>query len=279
MLSIDILKEPADEYKKYMKIQEQFELDGNFNEDVNENSYDGTLPVDENFEFIKKGFKNTFKHAIYSTAMRYYTNKIAKFVKLQVVGKENLKGIEEAIVTCNHISKFDSFAVRKAIGINIQFVAADFNNWAGKMGDLARYNGYLPLSSKYSVMKKFNQAIEYYLNKGKKILIYPEQAMWRDYKKPRPLKDGAFHYAAKHSVPILPLFITFRPSGMIDDGVEFMYYTIHILKPIYPLVNKSNKDNIEYLRKENYAAWKTCYEDTYNIPLKYSTIDQSKIKI
>ena len=279
MLHIDILKEPAEEYKKYINIQEQFELDGNFNEDVNENSYEGTLPVDENFEFIKKGFKNALKHAIYSTAMRYYTNKIAKFVKLKVVGNENLKGIKEAIVTCNHISKFDSFAVRKAIGINILFVAADFNNWTGKMGDLARYNGYLPLSSKYSVMKKFNQAIEFYLNKGKKILIYPEQAMWRDYKKPRPMKDGAFHYAVKHNVPILPLFITFRPSGIIEDGVEFMYYTIHILKPIYQQVDKSNKDNVEYLRKENFASWKECYENTYNTPLEYTTLDKSKIKI
>ena len=57
MLHIDILKEPAEEYKKYINIQEQFELDGNFNEDVNENSYEGTLPVDENFEFIKNASK------------------------------------------------------------------------------------------------------------------------------------------------------------------------------------------------------------------------------
>lgn len=103
MLSVDILKEDPNEYKKYMTIQEQFEREGNFNTDINENSYDGTLPVTEDFEFIKKGIKNAFKHAIYSTAMRIYTNKICKLLKVEIKGKENLKGIKSAIITCNHI--------------------------------------------------------------------------------------------------------------------------------------------------------------------------------
>lgn len=279
MLSVDILKEDPDEYKKYMEIQAEFEKKGIFNTDVNENSYEGTLPVTEDFEFIKKGVKNAFKHAIYSTAMRIYTNKICKLLKVEVKGKENLKDINGAIITCNHISKFDSFAVRKAVGVNIFFVAADYNNWAGKMGETARHTGYLPLSNKFSVMKKFNQAMEYYLNKGKKILIYPEQAMWRDYEKPRPLKDGAFHYAVKHRVPILPLFITFRPSGNVEDGIERKYYTVNILKPIYPQENLTVRENIEYMRKTNFARWKECYESTYQKKLTYTTIDKSKIKI
>ena len=279
MLNINILKEDPNEMKEYLATQEKFEREGNFNTDVNENSYEGTLAVTEDFPYIKKGFINGIKKAIYSTGMRIYTNKICKLFKLEIVGKENLKGIKSAIITCNHISKYDSFAVRKAVGINIMFVASDFNNWKGKMGDTARYTGYLPLSGKLSVMRKFNEAIEYYLNKGKKILIYPEQAMWRDYKKPRPLKDGAFHYASKHNVPIIPLFITFRPSGIVDEGIEFYYYTIHILKPIYPQSNLDKKANTEYMRKENYTRWKECYESTYNKKLEYTTIDKSKIKI
>lgn len=279
MLSVDILKEDPNEYKKYMTIQEQFEREGNFNTDINENSYDGTLPVTEDFEFIKKGIKNAFKHAIYSTAMRIYTNKICKLLKVEIKGKENLKGVKSAIITCNHISKFDSFTIRKAVGINIMFVAADYNNWAGKMGETARYTGYLPLSNKYSVMKKFNHAVEYYLNKRKKILIYPEQAMWRDYEKPRPMKDGAFHYAVKHNVPILPLFITFRNSGIVENGVELKYYTVNILKPIYKQAKLTDKENIEYMRKTNYTCWKECYESTYQKALTYTTLDKSKIKI
>ncbi len=279
MLSINILKEDPNEYKKYMETQANFERDGNFNTDVNENSYEGTLPVTEDFEFIKKGIKNAIKHAIYSTAMRIYTNKICKLLHVEIKGKENLKGIKSAIITCNHISKFDSFAIRKAVGINIMFVAADYNNWAGKMGETARHTGYLPLSNKYTVMKNFNQAIDYYLKKGKKILIYPEQAMWRDYEKPRPMKDGAFHYAVKHNVPILPLFITFRPSGIVDNGIEIKYYTVNILKPIYKQDNLTNKENIEYMRKKNYFIWKECYENTYKKELVYTTIDKSKIKI
>lgn len=280
MLDIKSILEPIEFVHACQKTAEQFELEGRFNEDVNENSMDGAIPVTEDFPFIRKGFKFNFKKFFYLLGMKIYTNKAAKLLKFEINGKENLKKLKNTgcIVTCNHISLYDSFAVRKAIGNDIMYVAAEFNNWKGKMGEIARHTGYIPVASKISLMRKFDNALKYYLDKKKKILFYPEQACWRNYEKPRPLKDGAFHYASKNNAPILPIFITFRPSNKTDKDIE-CYYTINILEPIFPKGELNAKENTEYLRKSNYQAWKTCYENFYNKTLEYSTIDKEKIKI
>lgn len=284
-LDINILKENPQEFAEAVKVHNQFELNGEFNSDENENSLDSCEPLTKDFPFIRKGLKYAIKHAIYTRAYKWYAKKINKeLTNLKVVGRENLKGVKGGIVTCNHISKVDNFAVCEAIGAGFMFVASEYNNWKGPMGDIARHTGYLPLSLKLDrdLMRKFNEAMEYYLKKGKRVLIYPEQAMWREYKKPRPMKNGAFHYAVKHNVPIIPLFITIEDKSERVDAqgkMNFGNYTIHILKPIYPKADLDNKANVDYLRQENYCQWKEIYEATYGIPLEYTTIDKSKIKI
>ena len=284
-LSINILKEPADFVAECKKKEKELELLGLFNKEANENSMDNADPVTIDFDYIKKGFINTIKHWFYLNCVRVYTYLInKKLTNLKVIKNKNAKKIKGAIVTCNHISLADSFAIRKAIGANFYFVAAEFNNFKGYMGTLSRHSGYIPLPEDFNKdkLRKFNQAISHYLNKGEKVLIYPEQSMWRDYIKPRPLKNGAFRYAVQNNVPILPLFITIKEKEKIIDenGYQnFGDYTIHILDPIYPKPELNAKENIEYLRKENYRVWKEVYEKTYGIPLEYTTIDKSKIEI
>ena len=275
---VHFLKENADDVKKYREIQRQFEKEGKFNNDVDIVPPETYFPVDENFIFIKKGFKNFVKHKFYKMILNKATKMVNKeLTNLKVVGHENLKGIKSCIITCNHISKVDSFAVRASIKKEIMYVASEVNNWKGFLGDTARNNGYLPLTKilNKNVIRKFNEAMEYYLEKKKrKILFYPEQAMWREEPRPRPLKDGAFHYAVKHNVPILPLFITFTPKEkMIDEQnrLEFSDYTIHILPPIYKKPELNNKENVEYMKNENYKLWTETYETTYKKKLEFNT--------
>lgn len=284
-LSINILKEPADFVAECKKTEEQLELNGLFNTEENENSMDNAEPVTENFPYIKKGFKNAVKHWFYLNCVRIYSHLINKnLTNLKVIKNKNAKKVKGAIVTCNHISLVDSFAIRKAIGADFYYVAAEFNNFKGHLGTLARNSGYIPLPEglNKTKLKKFNEAISYYLNKGKKVLIFPEQAMWRDYTKPRPMKNGAFRYAVQNNVPILPLFITIKEKEqkVDENGLQnYGNYTIHVLDPIYPKPELNTKENIEYLRKENYRVYKDLYEKTYGIPLEYTTLDKSKIEI
>ena len=47
---------------------------------------------------------------------------------------------------------------------------------------------HLPLSSNKRTMVEFMKAVDTILQRGDYILIYPEQSMWWNYKKPKPLK-------------------------------------------------------------------------------------------
>ncbi len=278
-MDINILKESPAEFEAALKKQKEFELVGNFNQDENENTYEGCDPVDETFNYLRKRYRDRIRHFFYLRQLKKYCRKINKgLTNLKVVGRNNLFGLFGSnIVTCNHISKVDSFAVRAAVGMDIKFVAADFNNWKGEIGNIARNTGYLPIPANLnlSVMRKFNHAMEYFLRKRWSILMYPEQSMWHEYKKPRPLKPGAFHYAAKYRRPIVPLFITIedKPERVDKDGrMNFGNYTIHILPPIYPRKELDERANVEYLMNANFEAWRRCYERTYGIPLEYDTI-------
>ena len=124
-------------------------------------------------------------------------------------------------------------------------------------------------------MKNFLTAVDTILQNGNFILIYPEQSLWWNYKKPKPLKEGAFKFAVKNNVPIIPIFITLRESDIIgDDGFPIMEYYVHINEPIYQEKDISNKENVEIMKKKNYEIWKNIYEEFYGIPLVYTTIDK-----
>lgn len=276
-INVEDVKENAAELAKFNEIMLADEAAGNFQHDqdvIDPNTYE---PLDENFPYIRKGFKWWLKQTFYNFVVRLYSNKVnKKLTNLKVIGRENLRGLRHkaAIVTCNHISKVDSFAVRGALKENIMYVAWEHNNWKGYMGDLARNTGYipLPLGMKFSLMRNFNKAIKYYLDHDKKILIYPEQAMWRNYRKPRPLQPGAFHYAVLNDVPVIPLFITQQDKPEMVDAkgrANYPDYTIHILPPLYVDHDLSVKENEQNLRDQNFAAWKTVYEQTYGEKLKY----------
>lgn len=98
--------------------------------------------------------------------------------------------------------------------------------------------------------------------------------MWWNYRKPKPLKKGAYTFAAKNHVPVLPCFITMEDSDILgDDGFYVQEYTIHIAEPIYPDPQKTQAENVDAMRKKNAAVWKQIYEEFYGIPLVYDTAE------
>ena len=104
------------------------------------------------------------------------------------------------------------------------------------------------------------------------MLVYPEQSMWWNYRKPKPLKPGAFRFSARTGVPTVPVFITMKDSKSIgEDGFPIQEYTVHICKPIYPDTSLSAGEAISSLMAENARAWREVYEREYGIALSYTT--------
>ena len=117
------------------------------------------------------------------------------------------------------------------------------------------------------------KAVSELLKREETILIYPEQGMWWNYRKPRPMQDGAFSLAVKNRAPIVPIFITMEDSDHLDgDGFAVQEYTLHILPAIYPDAGLSNAEAKKDMKNKNYEAWVKVYEEFYNKPLEYSKV-------
>lgn len=73
----------------------------------------------------------------------------------------------------------------------------NYTNFPGFYGMLMRNCYTFPLSSNRDTMKKFLSSMDTVLQHGDFMLVYPEQSMWWNYRKPKPLKKGAYTFAAK----------------------------------------------------------------------------------
>lgn len=196
----------------------------------------------------------------------------------EVRGIENFTAVEGGkIVTCNHFSVGDNYAVWVALRDHMNgkllykvIREGNYTNPPKPFGLFMRHCNTLPLSSQTSTMKKFMKAVKALLGRGETILIYPEQSMWWNYRKPKPMQDGAFSLAVSNKAPVVPIFITMEDSDVPDgDGFFVQEYTIHILPAIYPDTSLSRADAKKDMRDRNYKAWVETYEEFYKIPLTY----------
>lgn len=260
---------------------EQYEKDGRFDEDV-EDDPEGKVLMPNDIDYLNNSITGKVKSKVaYMMARRFLNNILEnrEMIVKEIKGIENFNSLKSgAIITCNHFNPFDSFAIQMAYEASNQanrkfyrvIKEGNYTSFPGFYGFLMRHCNTLPLSSNKLTMKKFINAVDTLLNEGNLILVYPEQSLWWNYRKPKPLKKGAYRFASKNNVPVLPCFITMKDSDVMGkDGFFVQEYTIHICKPIYPSKDKSFIENVDYMLKENYKVWKEIYEKEYCLPLKY----------
>ncbi len=234
-------------------------------------------------DYKQKKLSTRIKAKITFGLARKFLHKMIKnkqFIIKNVVGVENLDNLDSgAVLTCNHFSAMDSFATQVAYEKSIQskkrklfrvIKEGNYTSYPGFYGSLMRNCNTLPLSSDFQTLQEFLRAASYHLTNGNYVLIYPEQSMWWNYRKPKPLKSGAYTMAVHAHVPVVPIFICMEDSDVIGpDGFPIQMYTIFVLKPIFEDPELSSRENKEMMAKKNYEAWKAIYETFYNEKLEY----------
>ena len=273
-----------------LKKIEQYEREGRFAEDVEDDPPGRTLMPDE-IEYGTKTVAKKMKSKLAFAAARRFVNSLIEDKKLiikEIRGIENFKNLNSgAIITCNHFNAFDSFAIQLAYDAAEQpdrrvyrvIREGNYTSFPGFYGYLMRNCDTLPLSSNIRTMKKFMTAVDELLSEGHFILVYPEQSMWWNYRKPKPLKQGAFIFAYRNNVPVLPCFITMKDSDIMgEDGFYIQEYTIHVCEPIYPDKSLPYRESVKDLMNRNYNLWKDIYETEYQMPLVYDTMPEEAAK-
>lgn len=266
-----------------LKKIEEYEKAGRFSEDVEDDPPTKPLLPDD-INYLPKDPVSAAKTKLAFTAARRFADKLIADKKLiikEIRGVENLSALHTgAVITCNHFNAFDSFAVQIAYEAAEQkkrrlyrvIREGNYTSFPGFYGFLMRNCYTLPLASNHKTLKKFMEAADTVLKRGHFLLIYPEQSMWWNYRKPKPLKNGAFIFACRNNVPVVPIFITMKDSDIVgEDGFFVQEYTIHIEKPITQDRSLPYSKAVRQMADENYEVWKQIYEREYNIPLYYTT--------
>ena len=291
---IDILnkdkkdKEEVIEKSQYrvdvLKKIEKLEEEGKFDVDAEDDPPTIVL-TPEDIDYLRTKMTSKIKRVFANKVGERFLDNLLKNNKLiikEIRGIENLSKVTTgAIVTCNHFNPFDSFTIEKVFRISGKIEEkklykvireGNYTNFPGLYGFFFRNCDTLPLSSNKRTMIEFMKAVDTLLQNGDFILIYPEQSLWWNYRKPKPLKPGAFKFASRNNVPVIPIFITMEDSDIIgEDGFPVQEYIVNISEPIYPDENLIEKQNTERLLNQNFEIWKNIYENFYGIPLVYTT--------
>ena len=262
-----------DKYRlEVLRKIENLEKEGRFDIDVEDDPPTIVL-TPENIDYLRTSMTSKIKRIFANKVGEKFLDDLLKNNKLiikEIKGMENLSNLKTgAILTCNHFNPFDCFTIEKTFRLSGQAKTkklhkvireGNYTNFPGLYGFFFRNCDTLPLSSNKRTMVEFMKAVDTLLQKGDFILIYPEQSMWWNYRKPKPLKHGAFKIAVRNNVPVIPIFITMSDSDVIgDDGFPIQEYTVNIAEPIYPDNNLSQRERAEKILNKNFEVWKKIY--------------------
>lgn len=246
---------------------------------------DAVLSDEEITKLINKFYKNKSKKFSYTIKHMIANMTISKYMKLldkdiTIKGLENLKDLDlskGAIITSNHFNPLDTFIIRKLVEKVLKkdlYIVIQDTNLAmpGSLGFLMNYTNTIPVSKSPTYLAgTFKENLRKILSGGNIVLIYPEEEMWFNYRKIRPLKRGAYQYAAILNVPIISCFTKIIDTDILDNE-EFnkTIYELNVLGYLYPDKDISPRVNSINMLNEDYTWKKRSYEEAYNKSLDYN---------
>lgn len=246
---------------------------------------DAVMSDEEITKLINKFYKNKSKKFSYTIKHMIANMTISKYMKLldkdiTIKGLENLKDLDlskGAIITSNHFNPLDTFIIRKLVEKVLKkdlYIVIQDTNLAmpGSLGFLMNYTNTIPVSKSPTYLAgTFKENLRKILSDGNIVLIYPEEEMWFNYRKIRPLKRGAYQYAAILNVPIISCFTKIIDTDILDNE-EFnkTIYELNVLGYLYPDKDISPRVNSINMLNEDYTWKKRSYEEAYNKFLDYT---------
>ena len=186
----DISTYPSeDPFQRIVKVDNAGEAEDGF-------SFDSSYPyIDKSFKFKLNWFLGFFV----LWACGALINKV-KF-GLKIEGKKNLRPYRKqlkggAVAISNHVYKMDAVCVNMALQPLKRFVIPMYaKHFNGNDSWFLRYVGGIPVAETRDGMRKFDEAMDYYHDKGRWTLIFPEAVRWDYYPLLRPFRKGAFTLA------------------------------------------------------------------------------------
>lgn len=172
------------------------------------------LNLDENYQYVTR---NLFLRFLYYFAMFVGMPFGYLFFKIRwgfsVIDRKNAKLVRKtaAITVANHVHNMDSPMITNVFYPSAPyFIALKHNFEAFIIGGLVRVLRGVPLPSDLKNFERFSEQMNDTLrNTTRKVHMYPEGEIAPYSRELRNFKNGAFHFAVKSDVPVVPLVFVF----------------------------------------------------------------------
>lgn len=192
---------------------------------------------------------------------------------LRIKGRSVLKKYKRefaggVITIGNHCHRLDApsilLATRAPLNIKIPMFAPNFGT---KDGWYMKTVGGIPIPTKdgLDAMKQFNAAFDEFHRRGYWMHVFPETKRWDFYKPLRPFQKGAFTWAYKYNMPILPCVITYRErTGIYKLTGKTPLIQVEIGEPLFPDTTQPRAKETQRLLVETHHRMQKMAGITHN---------------
>ncbi|MCR5080590.1 MAG: 1-acyl-sn-glycerol-3-phosphate acyltransferase [Treponema sp.] len=217
--------------------------------------------VDEHYPFIDNSFKGRFLRLRIYLASYFFAFPANRLLfGLKIKNRSNIRKAKKylkngAITISNHVYRWDFLAILYACRYRRMWVPVRTEHLEGKDAKLIRGIGGIPLAQNLGGGRKFNEAFDKLHEKKQWIHIFPEGSRWDFYQPIRPFKKGAFTFAHRWNVPMIPMAFSYRkPTGIFRlFAKNHPLITLTVGDLIFPDETLSRKDACEKMRNEAHA--------------------------
>lgn len=231
--------------------------------------------IDKNWVYVHKGLWKKITHIFW---LRFVIAPIffihsKLFYRHKIIGKEKLKPYKKEAIFMygNHTHPLcDTYFPAFANGYkDVYLICNPENVSVPVLGPITPSLGALPLPNDLEATKNFTNAIKYYVEKKKCIMIYPEAHIWPWYTKIRPFKDVSFRYPVDYNTKVFSLTNVYRKRKfskrpriityidgpfLVNKELSRIEARRDIRNQVYnQMVIRSKENNVEiwkYIRKE-----------------------------
>ncbi len=232
-----------------------------------------TIKIDKNYKYIHNNplwnlasfivYRIIFLLPAFIYSKIKFRLKIEGKEKIKKYIKENKKGF---FVYHNHTQEILDTFLPTFIGFPKKaYIIANADNVSIKGLRIAnKMMGAIPIPEDKESTKKYLEAIQYYIEKGKIISIYPEAHVWPYYTKIRNYKSVSFKYPIKYNVPAFSCTTTYQKYKKNKFKT-----VVYIDGPFYGKNELPKKLSQEELRDEVYNSMKEKAQNSNIDVIKY----------
>lgn len=164
------------------------------------------------------------------------------FVRIKVVGRDNIDPCQSYVFVANHQGAFDIWAIYGYLNHNFKWLMKKGLEKIFLVGYACRCAGHVFVDdSKLASIRETIDEAEHTLKDGMSVVIFPEGSRTHDGRM-IPFKRGAFMLAAEFRLPVVPITIdgAFKAMPRSTYNVTPTTITLTIHEPVYPGENGFN---------------------------------------